>query len=192
MDTKETLIVNLFAGAGAGKSTLAASVFSLLKWNGVSCELVTEFAKDMVWDEAYKILDNQVYVFGQQLRRLERLIGKIDVVVTDSPLLLSIIYNQGKYSQTFDALVLDVFNRFRNLNYYVIRQKPYYQTGRVQTEQEAREIDFKLFDLLRSNQIPCKAILGDMKSIDVILNDILEKLEDKERIESTETGVKSS
>ena len=39
-------MVNFYAGPGSGKSTMAAAIFSRLKWKDVNCELVTEFAKD--------------------------------------------------------------------------------------------------------------------------------------------------
>ena len=43
---EKPLVVNLFAGPGTGKSTVAAQIFAHLKWQGFSCELVTEFAKE--------------------------------------------------------------------------------------------------------------------------------------------------
>ena len=44
----KTIIINLIGAPCAGKSTLAALVFSKLKMNNISCEIVTEFAKDLV------------------------------------------------------------------------------------------------------------------------------------------------
>lgn len=44
------LVVNLYGAPCAGKSTAAAYIFSRLKMAGVNCELITEFAKDMVYD----------------------------------------------------------------------------------------------------------------------------------------------
>ena len=44
------LVVNLFGAPGAGKSTGAAYIFSQLKMAGINAELVTEFAKDKVWE----------------------------------------------------------------------------------------------------------------------------------------------
>ena len=46
-------IVNLFGAPGAGKSTGAAYIFSKLKLAGVNAELVTEFAKDKVWESSW-------------------------------------------------------------------------------------------------------------------------------------------
>ena len=59
---------------------------------GVNAELVTEFAKDKVWEESKAVFQNQQYIFGKQYFRLTRLEGKVDVVVTDSPILLSAYY----------------------------------------------------------------------------------------------------
>jgi len=68
---KETLIVNLFGGPGTGKSTLCADLFAKLKWRHTNCEMALEFAKDKVWEESFKVLDNQIYIFGQRPLNLD-------------------------------------------------------------------------------------------------------------------------
>lgn len=75
MDVKiKTLIINLFGGPAAGKSTAATGIFCLLKMHWVRCELVTEFAKDLVWEERYKTLKNQQCVFGKQYHKIWRVL----------------------------------------------------------------------------------------------------------------------
>ena len=59
---KETLVVNFFGGPGVRKSTFCAELFARLKWENVNCEMALEYAKDIVWEENYKILENQFYV----------------------------------------------------------------------------------------------------------------------------------
>lgn len=105
------LIINLFGAPGAGKSTGAAYVFSQLKAAGVNAELVTEFAKDKVWEGTKAVFENQAYIFGKQYFRISRLEGKVDVVITDSPILLSAFYNDNDHvlGEEFDKLVLDKF-----------------------------------------------------------------------------------
>jgi len=152
-DKPKTLLVNLYAGPGTGKSTTMAGVFSELKWRGVNCEMAPEFAKEKVWEESLAILGNQIYIFGKQLHTLHRVMGKVDVVITDSPLMLSLIYGKNE-GEPFKNLVLDVYSRYNSLNIFLKRQKKYNPSGRLQTEDEAKEIDEKLENLLILNQIP--------------------------------------
>lgn len=142
------LVVNLFAGPGAGKSSTAAGLFSYLKWAGIECELATEYAKDRVWSEDLKTLGNQIYVFGKQHHRIHRLKDKVEVIITDSPLLLSILYDDDK-NDSLQKLVMYEFKKCNNLNIFLKREKPYVQTGRLQTEEEAKQIDRCVQSLLK-------------------------------------------
>src|SRR3954464_5942728 len=108
-----TLVVNMVAGPGTGKSTTAAGVFHELKLSGVNCELVQEYAKDLVWADNLKQLGNQVYILGKQYNRLWRLQDKVDVVVTDCPLFLSVYYGQHM-SDNFKELALELFRSMDN------------------------------------------------------------------------------
>ncbi|MDD4188278.1 MAG: hypothetical protein PHX04_05955 [Bacilli bacterium] len=172
-----TIVVNFFAGAGTGKTTLATDIFSRLKKLNVETELALEFAKDLVWEENFNTLKNQMYVFGHQLHRIERLIGKVDVVITDSPLLLSIIYRPEYLSNVFDKLVLEVFNSYNNLNYFIERTHNYNPNGRVEkTLEEASIKDNQIRQLLINNNITYKSIVGNEEYIKNIIGSIIEKV----------------
>lgn len=56
---QKTLVINLFGGPGAGKSTFCASVFADLKWRDINCEMALEYAKDRVWEGSFNVLENQ-------------------------------------------------------------------------------------------------------------------------------------
>lgn len=150
----KTLIVNLFAGPGTGKSTTASGVFFELKSKGVNAELVTEYAKDLTWEQRHGALSVQPYVFGKQLMRLERLVGQVDVIVTDSPILLSAIYASEKYPEEFTTSVIKIFSSMNNLNFMLRRKKIYNPIGRSQTLEEAIVIDRKIHHLLVKHFIP--------------------------------------
>jgi len=139
-----TLYVNIFGGPGSGKSTTAAEVFAELKRLGVNCELATEFAKDKVWEGNHKIFADQCYIFGKQHWKLYRLKGEVDVVITDSPLVLSMVYNdlagENKLMNLPDV-VMKAHEQFDNMNFLLHRSKVYNPKGRNQTEDEAVVID---------------------------------------------------
>lgn len=172
-NNNEALVVNLFAGPGAGKSTTAAGVFSLLKLHGVNCELVTEYAKELTWSEDFKTLKCQPHVFGEQLRRMEMLRNKVDVIITDSPLLLSRIYC-GELHYNFGEYINDAFNSFTNVNFCIIRVKPYVLAGRNQTESEAVGLDEQIEKMLTGLYHPAFRVFGDWQGINSIALHILE------------------
>ena len=167
------IIVNLFGAPGAGKSTGAAYIFSLLKMNGINAELVTEFAKDKVWEETKAVFKNQTYIFGKQSFRLSRCVDKVDVIITDSPLPLSICYNTDSSKDSFDKYVLDIFNSFNNRNYYLTRVKEYNPIGRFQNEEESDKIGNEIVDLLNNLNIKYTCVNGEKEGYEHIANDLL-------------------
>ena len=155
-----TKVINLFSGPSTGKSTISAEIFSTLKWKRKNVELVREYAKDKVWESSYQILENQLKIFSEQFHRQYILNNKVEYIITDSPLLLSLVYGKNR-SETFEKLVLERFNEFNNINYYLVRNKPYCKYGRYQTESQAKKIDKMVLDILIKNNIPFTTIDGD-------------------------------
>lgn len=143
----DTLVLNFFAGPGCGKSTMSSGVFSWLKSQGVLAELVQEFAKDMVWSRRFDEMANQLFIFGMQHHRIWPLLGQVEVIVVDGPLLHSLIYDQSE-SPTFSQLVREEHRKLRNLNIFLQRVKPFRQEGRVHDEEQSRELDQRIRALL--------------------------------------------
>jgi hypothetical protein len=167
-------VINLFAGPGCGKSTLAAGIFSLLKFHGVLVELVTEYAKDLTWEERHFALSNQSYVWANQRHRMLRVAGKVDVLVTDSPLLLGVAYSNNE-PEYVDRSIIESFNEFDNINYYLNREKPYVEVGRNHTKHEAFQLDSYIRNILITNRIKFKEVPGDWMSINMIAEDVIGK-----------------
>ena len=158
------LVVNLFGVPGSGKSTGAAYIFSRLKMAGINAELITEFAKDKVWEGNDTIFepDNQLYLFGKQFYRMSRCRDKVDALVTDSPLPLCAFYNKSDtLGQGFNILVWNVFNSFDNYNVLLERVKPYQEKGRLQTEAESNAMLGPLTHCLDCGPIQYEKIPGD-------------------------------
>lgn len=161
-------VLNLFGGPGVGKSTTAAGLFFKMKNLGIKVELVTEFAKDLTYEGGHTLPD-QLAVLGEQHRRLSRLEGQVDWAITDSPLLLSLVYATRDYdSSWFNIAVRGAFNRFDNVNYFLTRCKPFQGYGRSQTECESRFLDAEVLSLVIDLAKGYKEIPGDEMAPDEI------------------------
>lgn len=171
---KETIVINLIGGPGSGKSTCASGIFYELKKLGINCELSLEFVKDKVWEESYKVLDDQLYVFGKQYHKLFRLKDKVDVIITDSPLLISIHYNKIS-SQHFNNLVVEQYHTFNNLMYFINRSETYQSEGRLQTKKESEMIDRDIKTILETYDIDYTEISCE-NAVEYIVNEVKKKL----------------
>lgn len=166
------VVINLIGGPCSGKSTIASGVFYELKKRGINCEMALEFAKDKVWDESFKTMDDQIYIFGKQFHKIWRLKDKVNVIITDSPLLISIHYNKDK-SKYFDKFVIEQYNRFNNKLYFIERNNDNYQKeGRLQTFDEAKVIDNDIRNILNKWNVNYTSIKNNI-AVESIVNDIL-------------------
>lgn len=171
------LVVNMFGAPGAGKSTGAAYIFSKLKMAGVNAELVTEFAKDKVWEGSKAVFDNQAYIFGKQYFRISRLQGKVDVVITDSPILLSSFYaHDDVLGDEFDKLCAKVFRSYNSMNVFIDRVKPYNPSGRFQNEAESDELARVMQDFLEEHTVTCVHYDGSIEGYDTLVTNIFERM----------------
>ena len=171
------IVVNLFGAPGSGKSTGAAYLFSKLKMAGINAELVREFVKGKVYEDSKEVFKNQTYILGKQSFKQSKLRDKVDVIVTDSPLPLSIYYNDDKDIQDeLSSLALKIFDSYDNHNYFINRVKPYNPKGRFQTEEEAIDIVDGMKDFLTNYNIPFEERNGDTIGYDSIFNDIINDL----------------
>lgn len=146
----KTKIVNLYAGPGTGKSTTATSLFSELKYLGINCEYVAEGAKDAAWEgRSSKYWKAQQFIYGEQSWRMERLQGEVDIIVTDCPILMGLVYMPADFSipALRDVLRQD-YDRYDNLDVFLNRNKPFNPKGRTQTEEQAKTLDSQILTQL--------------------------------------------
>lgn len=138
-------------------------------------ELVEEFAKKLVYDGAHELMENEMYILAEQDRRLRRLVGKVDYVLSDAPLLKSAAYVRGVYSSTaYVDHIYRLFDEYNNYNVFVHRAHPYVTLGRVQTEPEAENIDAVLKGLLLQRNIPLHLeVAGDKDAPKRVMENLL-------------------
>ena len=158
--TRIKRVICLYGGPGTGKSTTAAHLFALLKQSGVNAELVCEYVKEWAW-EGRKILDGDQYYFLAKQSRRERIrFRNVDVLVTDSPVWLSAVYEQEFEQEPFICQMMidkhvQVAQRHdvKHEHVFLRRLKQYNPNGRFQTEAEAHRLDEKIKTYLNSYEI---------------------------------------
>lgn len=183
----DTLVLNLYAGPGCGKSTTAAFTFAKLKMAGINAELVSEYAKDLTWEERVGALRCQHLVFGKQTFKVERLLGKVDVVVTDSPIMLCTVYG-ARHGDNFCNAVKDVHDGWNTLDIFLEREPEihkYNPKGRSQTEEEAMALDAAILGMLFKYKIPFykEPVRPEGKQADYIVDRIEDRLQDQQNSE---------
>lgn len=180
---KNTLVVNLYGAPGSGKSTGAAYLFSRLKMNDVDCEYVPEFAKSAVWEERnlFKDPEDQFFIFANQFHAMNMLYGKVDVIVTDSPLLLTLVYNRSVHlNGSYEKVVLNLNSKFsRHLDYMVLRDKAYNCNGRNETEEESDKIQEEVIKILYGNDMEYFIVRGNEEGYASLFSMVMTVIERK-------------
>lgn len=172
------IVINLFAGPGAGKSTNAAGLFSLMKRRYYNVELVREYAKELTYEKDWVRLKEQNHVVDEQDRRQRMLVGQVEFAITDGAILNSILYRDDRYhipSEDFKKVVLSYHNKYNNINFYLKRTKKYVPIGRTQTESEAKQLDDAALLMLKDLHIPFVEIVADNSAPEKMLG-YIEKL----------------
>jgi len=138
--------INLWGGAGCGKSTTAARLFADLKAKNYSIELCAEYIKSWAYQKRVPKSFDQVYIFGKQLHAEDMTFQSgVEHLVTDSPLMMQIVYAQKYKLPVWDDLleICDAFEeQHPSINIMLDRTGiTYQQNGRYETLEQAEEID---------------------------------------------------
>jgi hypothetical protein len=174
-------IINLYGGPGTGKSTSAAYLFYALKNQKADVELVREYVKDWAWEGRKISTYDQLYFLGKQIRKESMLYGKVDWIVTDAPILLSIYYamhycplsvSEGVRAATLAYYRQAAEDGHKHVHILLSRTKPYNPKGRFQTEDQARLIDTELRLMLDHLKFPYREYGTGEESLKLLLQDL--------------------
>ena len=172
-------IINLFGGPGIGKSSIASGLTYKLKKKHITCDNPYEFPKLLAWDDNHSAIQDQLYVLANQHRGIVKSYGKVDYIVLDSPILLSLTYRNyykgteypsSLYGESFDKMVLDTFNQYDNINIVLDRADGVHNNDeRYQNLEESKELDVVIENSLIENNIPFHKIKVDDDTVDNII-----------------------
>lgn len=170
------LLINFVGAPSSGKSIMSALTFVKLKSDHNSSEFVQEYAKQLVWANEIDDLKNQWYVTINQYKMIKAVYGKVDYVVTDSPLLLGLYYNRHENEnvcniEKTEKMILSKMEEFNNVYIFLKRNKnnPYEKVGRIHDENQSIEIEKNLKGLLDEFNLKYLEIESDVNRIDKIM-----------------------
>jgi hypothetical protein len=176
--SKKTIVISAMGGAGVGKTTACFHIACELKKKDYVVEYVPEYSKELVWDKNWDLLDgsyeHQKQILDVQKHRLDRLIGQVDFVVTDAPLINNTIYlNDCPEKEEHAAHVMSLFKSYNNFVFIVERDaSKYEQEGRIQNLEGAIEKDNEIKKLLDDAKIYYGKY--DHKHLDVIVRNAIQ------------------
>jgi hypothetical protein len=172
----------MLGGSGIGKSTTAAGLYYHMKLAKKNVELVREYVKLLAWQGQKIGQFDQVNIFGEQCKLEHTLYGKVDYIVTDSPIILAPIY---EYFYHNDSMVEEAAIKFiekaeksgvKHINILLERNKPYDTRGRYQTEEEAKRVDKMTTQFLADHGMSWHTVSGPdedrVKQIIEIIKDV--------------------
>lgn len=166
-----TKVINIIGGPGCDKSLYTSVIIMYLNLHNKSVELIPDFAKSLVWQKDYDALKNQYHIAQQQFRMLELLDGQVQFLVTECSLPQVLYYNAHHPENICDVAktrlqILAWYKQHNNVNVLVERgEKKYVHTGRFQDENQAREIDRGLREMLRREGLEFTQLMPDVDRI---------------------------
>lgn len=145
-----------------------------MKREGLHVELVREYCKYWAWNDKKVREWDQLYLLGKQSAYESMLYGKVDYIVTDSPILLAGIYQDYRSGgeHTYVAAAARAFMehaRSRGItyrNFFLKRAKPFDPRGRWETEDEAKKVDEVVLSYLSASGEGSIMVTGPEKERD--------------------------
>lgn len=122
---RNTIVVNAFAGAKAGKTASCYSLVADLREAGYAAEYVggcvNELAAERKWETPYGTKEQQMEILRVQLERMDAKLGQVDFIVTDAPILLNQVYNQ-ELSLEWQTMLRELNSHYFNYNFFLQRE----------------------------------------------------------------------
>lgn len=143
------MIVNIVGSPCSGKSSLSCELFVILKKLHLNVEYVNEYVKTMIWESRFDEINDQYYVARGQYNIIKNVSKKVDFTICDSPLLLSLFYNEYNKNNMSNIektkeYILEKMDEFEQNSIYIFLERdnniPYSNIGRIHSEEESKKI----------------------------------------------------
>lgn len=176
---KDTIVINLFGGPSCGKTTTAAGLFHQMKIMGYDVEYVQEWVREPIYRGWMDLLDQQEYILAQQNHRLHTLRGKVQYIITDSPLLLSAVYVDPNWpaAKSFITFAHDLYATYNNAQIFLHRPEKFTEdAGRLHNEEQSVALDYKILTVLEKHYslygVSYQEVQTDSKVVEQVLDHV--------------------
>lgn len=167
-----TKVINVIGGPGSEKSLYSAALVLSLHQRHKIVETVPDYAKSLVWQENFEALRNQYGIAQHQFQMQEVLDGQVQFIVTECSLPQLLYYNENYTDNICDVAktrkqILTWYQQHTNINILVQRdpEKKYIRSGRLQDEDQAKQVDAALRALLVREGIKFTALPPSISAI---------------------------
>jgi len=148
--TRKTTIIGFYGGPGIGKSAAAWTAAAWLKKRGVSVELANEYVKRWAWQGREVGPLDELVILGQQIREEADLLGKVDFIITEKPVLLDLayarLYQPPEITRAVEQTIVAHYAHaasmgHQHINVLFRRAKGYDTRGRYENRKQAELVD---------------------------------------------------
>jgi hypothetical protein len=174
-----TKIINIIGGPGCDKSLISSAIILYLHLRNKTVETIPDFAKSLVWQRNYEVLKNQYFIAQRQYEMLNLLDGQVQFLITECSLPQVLYYNESYAQNICDvgktrAQILEWYHQHDNINIFVERgNKKYVHTGRFQNEEQAREVDQGLREMMEREKLDFTPLAPNVETINAFVQTLL-------------------
>lgn len=158
-----TLHVNFWGNPGVGKSGLAGELYGRLSGKGYLAELVKEYAKELQYRGELVRKDRrtgedveteQMIISTEQFRREAEYEDRVQVIVTDSPVLQGVVFAPAHYRAELTSILRQLTAGWRSLDILLVRdvRLDYQSRGRIQNPEESIALRPEIESVLRTER----------------------------------------
>lgn len=146
--------INFYGPSGVGKSSIAAKIFASLKELKYDVEQVQEYIKAWAHEGKKPVSFDQLYIFAKQLHSEDVLLRNVELLVSDSPLMLNAAYSHFYHSfaaQNILTVAQEFDEQFESINFFLTRTVPFVAKGRYEQQEQSDHFGDFLQQFLRKN-----------------------------------------
>lgn len=184
-----TLHVNFWGNPGVGKSGLAGELYGRLSGKGYLAELVKEYAKELQYRGELVRKDRrtgedveteQMIISTEQFRREAEYEDRVQVIVTDSPVLQGVVFAPAHYRTELTSILRQLTAGWRSIDVLLVRdvRLDYQSRGRIQSPEESMALRPEIESVLRTERPDFVTLHAD-EALERVFDVVVDHLERK-------------